>query len=318
MTMYTVNDPGRLTSGVMAFSVHVLFFGLLFFGVSWQKKPVGPVLVELWGELPDPERRPAVIEPQVARPVPEVKKQLPPPPPPPPMPKEVAPPKPTAAEIELKEKRRLQKEEEARRQEERKQEEAEKRRLEEEKRQEADAQRRAESEQKLLRQEREREEAEARRLEEQRRAEEHRKAEELKREQERKERTAALEREQRKLEAIRKQKEAEEARIRAESAERAAHAKKISEFVDKIMVKIRSRVVMPPNIDGNPEARFDVVLLPGGEVLSATLKKTSGNAAYDAAVERAIHAAQPLPVPSESELFQESFRELSLLFRPKD
>ena len=308
--MYTVNDPGRLASGFMAFSVHVLFFGLLFFGLSWQKKPVGPVLVELWGELPEPERRPAVIEPQMPRPVPEVKKQLPPPPPPPRMPKEVAPPKPTAAEIDLKEKRRLQKEEEARQLEERKQAEAEKRRLEEEKRHEADAQRRAESEQKLLRQEREREE--------QKRIEEQRKAEELKHEQERKERTAALEREQRKLDAIRKQKETEEARIRAESAERAAHAKKMSEFVDKIMVKIRSRVVMPPNIEGNPEARFDVVLLPGGEVLSATLKKSSGSAAYDAAVERAIHAAQPLPVPSEPELFQESFRELSLLFRPKD
>ncbi|MFN0039800.1 MAG: TonB C-terminal domain-containing protein [Burkholderiales bacterium] len=312
--MYTVNDPGRFASGVMAFSVHVIFFGLLFFGVSWQKKPVGPVLVELWGELPEPERRPAVIEPQAARPLPEIKKQLPPPPPPPRTPIEVAPPKPTAAEIELKEKRRLQKEEQARLQEERKQAEAEKRRLEEEKRHEADAQRRAESEQKLLRQEREREEAEARRVEEKRRAEE----QELKRELERKERAAALEREQRKLDAIRKQKEAEEARNRADSAERAAHAKKISEFVDKIMVKIRSRVVMPPNIDGNPEARFDVVLLPGGEVLSATLTKTSGSAAYDAAVERAIHAAQPLPVPSESELFQDNFRELSLLFRPKD
>ena len=61
-----------------------------------------------------------------------------------------------------------------------------------------------------------------------------------------------------------------------------------------------------------------MVLLPGGEVLSATLRKSSGVEAYDAAVERAIMAAQPLPVPSEPDLFQENFRELHLKFRPKD
>jgi colicin import membrane protein len=77
-------------------------------------------------------------------------------------------------------------------------------------------------------------------------------------------------------------------------------------------------VVLPPNIEGNPEARFEVVLLPGGEVLSATLKKSSGHAAYDAAVERAINRASPLPVPNDTDLFQENFRELNLVFRPKD
>ena len=53
-------------------------------------------------------------------------------------------------------------------------------------------------------------------------------------------------------------------------------------------------------------------------MLSATLRKSSGVPAYDAAVERAIMAAQPLPVPSETDLFQENFRELALVFRPKD
>jgi colicin import membrane protein len=48
------------------------------------------------------------------------------------------------------------------------------------------------------------------------------------------------------------------------------------------------------------------------------LRKSSGNPAYDAAVERAIGNASPLPVPDDSDLFQESFRELDLVFRPKD
>ena len=86
----------------------------------------------------------------------------------------------------------------------------------------------------------------------------------------------------------------------------------------RIQAKIKQYVVVPQNMEGNPQAVFEVVLLPGGEVLSAKLKKSSGNAAYDTAIERAISRAQPLPVPNDTDLFQESFRELNLLFRPKD
>ena len=53
-------------------------------------------------------------------------------------------------------------------------------------------------------------------------------------------------------------------------------------------------------------------------MLSANVKKSSGNLAYDAAVERAIAAAQPLPVPADPDLFRESFRELTLIFRPRN
>ncbi len=52
--------------------------------------------------------------------------------------------------------------------------------------------------------------------------------------------------------------------------------------------------------------------------MKVELNKSSGNSAYDAAVERAIARAQPLPVPTDTDLFQEYFRELNLVFRPKD
>ena len=112
-----------------------------------------------------------------------------------------------------------------------------------------------------------------------------------------------------------KQREADEAKRRAEAA---AQQKLIDDWKIRIQERIRGRVRVPDNIQGNPEARFEVVLLPTGEVLSAKLTKSSGVPAYDAAVERAIMAAQPLPVPSETDLFQENFRELLLKFRPKD
>jgi colicin import membrane protein len=94
--------------------------------------------------------------------------------------------------------------------------------------------------------------------------------------------------------------------------------KLIDDYMARIQRKIKPLVRVPDNIQGNLEARFDVVLLPTGEVLSATLRKSSGVPAYDAAVERAIWKAQPLPVPDETDLFQDNFREFKLVFRPKD
>jgi colicin import membrane protein len=89
------------------------------------------------------------------------------------------------------------------------------------------------------------------------------------------------------------------------------------EAIERIRGRIRRFIVEPPNLQGNPEVEFDVVMLPGGEVLGVKLRKPSGIAAYDSAVERAILKAQPLPVPSDPALFKD-FRELNLKFKPKD
>jgi colicin import membrane protein len=78
---------------------------------------------------------------------------------------------------------------------------------------------------------------------------------------------------------------------------------------------VHGRVVVPAGMTGNPKAIYSVTLLPGGEVLDIRLVKSSGVPAYDAAVERAIRAAEPLPVPSEPELFQQ-LREAKYEFRP--
>lgn len=86
-------------------------------------------------------------------------------------------------------------------------------------------------------------------------------------------------------------------------------------YVNKIKNAVRSRVVIPPGITGNPEAIFDVVQLPSGDVLSARLRKSSGNRAYDEAVERAILNSSPLPRPDRPDQFA---RELQLKFRPVD
>ena len=86
-------------------------------------------------------------------------------------------------------------------------------------------------------------------------------------------------------------------------------------YANKIKSKIKSNIVLPPDIAGNPEAIFDVVQLPTGEVLSARLRTSSGNRAYDEAVERAILKSSPLPRPDRPEQFA---RNLELKFRPQE
>ena len=68
---------------------------------------------------------------------------------------------------------------------------------------------------------------------------------------------------------------------------------------------------MPPDLPGNPVAEFSVTLLPGGDILDVKLSKSSGHAAFDSAVERAIFLSKPLPLPPDPALFNE-FRNLNI------
>jgi colicin import membrane protein len=92
-----------------------------------------------------------------------------------------------------------------------------------------------------------------------------------------------------------------------------AAARADAAYIGKLKGKIKSNVVLPPDIPGNPEAIFDVVQLPTGDVVSTKLRKSSGHKAYDAAVERAILKSSPLPMPDRPEQFQ---RSLEIKFRP--
>lgn len=260
MTYNDITQNERTLSGTLALVMHLLFFALLVFGVSWQKKQAdSAVVVDLWNSLPPlPQTK---VEPP---PPAEVK---PPPEPPKPVPKvETKPvPKPeikpvVKPDIALKEK-----------------------------------------------------------LEKERKQKEQEKLEAKKREQE-KARLAALKEKQAKdAEAkrlAREQADALKKLAQQQAAQAAAQARLIDEYRGRIRDKIRRFIVEPPNLQGTPEVEFDVVLLPGGEVLGAKLKKSSGITAYDSAVERAILKAQPLPLPPDPSMFRD-FRELNLKFRPE-
>jgi colicin import membrane protein len=93
----------------------------------------------------------------------------------------------------------------------------------------------------------------------------------------------------------------------------AARNKAVADYLGRIRGKIRGNIVLPPEIKGNPEAIFEVTQLPSGEVISVKVKKSSGNPALDAAVERAILKSSPLPKPEQSDVFD---RLLHIPYRP--
>lgn len=101
----------------------------------------------------------------------------------------------------------------------------------------------------------------------------------------------------------------------AEAEQRASANKRgLADYVNKIRVKIKSNLSMlPPGIQGNPEAVFEVSQLPSHEILDVKLKRSSGNPALDRAIEAAIRKSSPLPKPDDASLFQ---RTLEIKYKP--
>lgn len=110
---------------------------------------------------------------------------------------------------------------------------------------------------------------------------------------------------------------AEQQAARDQAAQQAAVGRVVDEYISKIRSKIKNNIVMPPDVADDARAEFLVTLLPGGRVMNTRLSRSSGNAAYDNAVERAILKSDPLPLPADTGLFNR-FRELKLGFKPTE
>jgi colicin import membrane protein len=192
-----------------------------------------------------------------------------------------------------------------------------------------DAERKAQeqAERERVEQERERREAEAKKVEEKRQADarQRQQQQQLETMRAQAQRETQLRAEAQRETQLRAQAEREsqmraqadaEARGRAaQAAAGAARNKSQLDWIDKIRSRIRGNINLPPDIVGNPEAIFDVVQLPTGEIIDVKLRKSSGVRAYDDAVQRGILKSSPLPKPVPADLFQ---RNLELRFRPLD
>ncbi len=112
---------------------------------------------------------------------------------------------------------------------------------------------------------------------------------------------------------LQKDQQEEERKLQQKAAGAQAAVKKnlTDEYKAKILAKIKSHIIMPPDLPENPVAEFDITLLPGGEILDVKLRTSSGFTTFDLAVERAIVLSRPLPLPPDPLLFP-NFRNLSV------
>lgn len=129
----------------------------------------------------------------------------------------------------------------------------------------------------------------------------------------------ALKESQEKAAEVRRQEEQKALMRDMQAREAAAQARLVNDFKGRITAKIRRYLINQPCLLLlNPKVAYDVTLMPTGQLLlDPRLVKSSGSAQCDAAIERAIRRAEPLPLPPDTALFSQ-FRELHLEFRPND
>ena len=283
MTYDDANEATRKEikiSRALAVAIHFAFLLLLMFGISWQKRHSEPAaVVELWNSLSPPKEEVPAPQPQ---PKPVLKLEPKFEPPPAPRPEVKPPPKPEAKPAPKPEVKPTPKPDIALKEKlekERKLKELQAKKEDEAKKQKAHEleAKKKEDEKKKLEKEKAAQEAEAKRL------------------------------------AQEKQAIADQLAKQQAAAQRSLNEK----YIGLIQNHVKRQIIEPPNLQGNPQVEFDVVLIPGGEVLTVKLRRSSGVPAYDAAVERAILKSSPLPLPPDPALFQQ-FRDLHLKIRPKE
>lgn len=129
-------------------------------------------------------------------------------------------------------------------------------------------------------------------------------------------------RERQQQEAEQARREAElQAKLAAESRAREAAARQTArqQEIDKYQGLIKSQItrhwIIPATSRRDRVCTVKVRLIPGGDVVDVQIVASSGDPAFDKSVEKAVYRAAPLPVPADSDLFDE-FREVIFKFRP--
>lgn len=98
------------------------------------------------------------------------------------------------------------------------------------------------------------------------------------------------------------QRHGELARLQAQAAGTAgagvgtgSAAKTSSRYAERVRQRVKPNIIFNEEVSGNPAAVVAVHMAPDGSLLSTRLAKSSGNAAWDSAVLRAVSRSDPLP-----------------------
>ena len=187
---------------------------------------------------------------------------------------------------------------------------------------EADAQRAREAEaqrqQEIQEQQRQEQLRQERELAQRRQQEAEQQAAEQRRQEE-----ARLER-QRQEQLAREQEAARQAELQRQqqlaTQQAAENARAVDAYSAIIYNAVAREWVIPPSARNGMTAVLSIRLVPTGEVISVDFIQSSGDAAFDRSVEQAVRRAERFPELQEMSisLFEASFRNLILTFRPED
>ena len=104
----------------------------------------------------------------------------------------------------------------------------------------------------------------------------------------------------------------------AASARQRENAAVVGEYQRAIQRALKSNWRRPPTASGKLETVMRITLLPGGEVKSVVITRSSGNEAFDESARSAVQNASPLPVPADAQVFRDNFKVVNLKFKPED
>ncbi|MEE3110253.1 MAG: cell envelope integrity protein TolA, partial [Pseudomonadota bacterium] len=106
------------------------------------------------------------------------------------------------------------------------------------------------------------------------------------------------------------------------AAEAASDAGDRSEAVGSYEADLMARIVAqwsrPPSARNGMSCDLRLALVPTGELVSVTLVRSSGNAAFDRSAELAVRRAAPFQVPEDPAVFDAYFRSVTVTFSPND
>jgi colicin import membrane protein len=124
------------------------------------------------------------------------------------------------------------------------------------------------------------------------------------------------------MQAVRRQDDQQS--IRGEAAKNSAaviaNANKgiVEKYIRQINQQVTSKWNRPLSARNGMEVMLRITVLPGGEVDTVVIAKSSGNTAFDSSAVNAVHQASPLQVPNDVAVFNNNFRAFNFKFHPED